>query len=202
VLGNLYIIAAPSGAGKTSLVNALLTSVANVRLSISHTTRPPRPAEREGEHYFFVDETQFQAMVQEQRFLEHARVFDHWYGTSQQWVLDQIHQGFDVILEIDWQGAQQVKQLMAEAIMIFIFPPSCEILAERLRQRGQDKPEVIARRLAEARQEMSHFREYDYLLINDDFATTLAELKAIMVAEGMRQRVQAIKNKELISRLL
>ena len=200
--GILYIIAAPSGAGKTSLVNALISSTPQIQLSISHTTRAPRPAERDGQHYFFVNDETFLQMAKAHSFLEHARVFDFWYGTSKEWVLQQLTIGFDVILEIDWQGAQQIKRLHPDTVMIFIFPPSIAVLAQRLRQRGQDDEAVIERRLAEARLEMSHYQEYDYLVVNDDFDTALSELKCIIGAERLRQKVQGIKKKELIAELL
>jgi guanylate kinase len=200
--GTLYIIAAPSGAGKTSLVNGLLESTAKIEVSVSHTTRPARPGERDGVHYYFVSERLFQELIAQGQFLEYARVFDHFYGTTRQAVLQRLQQGIDVILEIDWQGARQVRSLLPESRSIFILPPSRESLRQRLRDRAQDSEEVIHKRMAAAVREMSHYEEFDYLLINDDFTTTLAELRAIFIANRQRRDAQIIRCKELLKTLL
>lgn len=178
--GRLFIIAAPSGTGKTSLVKALTEAMDNVLVSVSHTTRPKRPAEKDGENYFFIEQDQFDKMVAEQAFLEYARVFGHSYGTSKAWILKQLQQGNDIILEIDWQGAAQVRALYPEAVSIFIMPPSLSVLRERLETRGQDAPEVIEGRLAKAEEEMSHRDTFDYSVVNDDFEQALQALKAIV----------------------
>lgn len=191
--GTLYIIAAPSGAGKTSLVKALLESTPDIKVSVSYTTRAPRPGEQNGVHYHFIEPAQFQTMLQQQVFLEHAQVFDNFYGTSQLWVENQLQQGQDIILEIDWQGAQQVRQRMSDTVSIFILPPSLEALQARLEGRAQDDPATIARRMRDAQNEIQHYDEFDYLVINADFATALADLQAIIRARRLRQMVQAQK---------
>jgi guanylate kinase len=200
--GTLYIISAPSGAGKTSLVDALIKRVANLKVSISHTTRSMRPGESEGEHYHFIDKPRFEAMVQEGAFLEHARVFGNLYGTGRDHVLQALQNDTDVILEIDWQGAQQVRVAMPESVSIFILPPSREELERRLRGRNQDSDEVIAQRTQEAVQEMAHHREYDYLVINDAFDEALADLIAIVRARRLRCSVQALRLAPVIEELL
>lgn len=176
------IIAAPSGAGKTSLVSALVKELPNLKVSVSHTTRAMRPGEVDGVNYHFISEAEFKKKIAEDEFLEYAKVFKNYYGTSRQWLSEELQQGSDVILEIDWQGAQQVRQFFPEALSIFIFPPSLAVLETRLIQRGQDDANTIAVRLQEARNEMSHFPEFEYLIINDDFQTALVELKAIIIA--------------------
>ena len=201
-IGTLFTVSAPSGAGKTSLVKALVESTDHLQVSVSHTTRPKRPGETDGVNYHFVDETQFSSMLDKQLFLEHARVFDNFYGTSQPWVEETLASGTDVILEIDWQGAAQVKRLLPETQGIFILPPSLETLRQRLDNRGQDDDAIICRRVAEAREEMSHFADADYLVINDQFETALAELRAIVIAqrtglEKQRQRHQVLLHKLL-----
>jgi guanylate kinase len=184
--GTLYIISAPSGAGKSSLLRALLESdrVQQVELSVSHTTRAPRPGEVDGQDYHFVDVARFEAMVAADEFLEHARVFDNYYGTSRAALAARLDQGIGVILEIDWQGARRVRELLPGAVSIFILPPSLGALETRLTARGQDGAEVIARRMRDAVSEMSHFDEYDYLVINDDFQQALDELVLIFEGEG------------------
>lgn len=184
--GALFVVAAPSGAGKTSLVEAVVERDARLTVSVSHTTRPRRPGEEEGIAYHFVDEAQFESMIGEGAFLEHARVFGNYYGTSSAWVDARLAEGRDVILEIDWQGAQQVRRLRADAIGIFILPPSRATLEARLRGRGADAESTIARRLAEAREEMSHHVEFDYLIVNDDFAIATEDLLAVFRAERSR----------------
>jgi guanylate kinase len=200
--GTLYIISAPSGGGKTSLVNALLQSVANLEVSISHTTRNKRPGEKDGADYYFINETAFADLVQEKAFLEHAKVFGNYYGTSRDWVEKKLRAGIDIILEIDWQGAQQVRQAMPEATSIFILPPSWEILQARLRERAQDNANTIAQRMAQARGEMAHYSEYDYLIVNDNFAQALANLSAILHVRRLRLVVQKIEQAELLASLL
>lgn len=202
MIGSLFIIAAPSGAGKTSLVNALLEKIDQIKVSISHTTRPSRPGEQDGVNYFFVSHDEFQQMVEQDVFLEHAQVFGQRYGTSKQWVVEQLQQGQDVILEIDWQGARQIRKQLPEAIGIFILPPSKQALQERLTTRAQDDAEVIAYRMAQANEEISHHDEYDYLVINDNFQQALIELETIIKATRLRNQAQVSNNKSLIDELL
>ncbi|MCL4150094.1 UNVERIFIED_CONTAM: hypothetical protein GTU68_026213 [Idotea baltica] len=200
--GTLYTISAPSGAGKTSLVNALITSVEYIRVSVSHTTRTMRPGEEDGINYHFVDEATFITMINNSAFLEHAKVFKHYYGTAQTWVEDILASGEDVILEIDWQGAEQIRRLQPMCISIFILPPSPKALEQRLTERGQDDQAVIEHRLAEAQEEMSHFVEADYLIINDEFDTALSELRAIVISQRLKLASQQQKNHQLLKDLL
>lgn len=204
--GILYTVSAPSGAGKTSLVAALIASNkdcnGNAQVSVSHTTRPIRPGERDGVNYHFTDHSQFQAMLEQQAFLEHAEVFGNYYGTSKQWVQDSLAAGIDVILEIDWQGAEQVATLMPEAISIFIMPPSKSALRERLTQRGQDDEAVINQRMAEASSEMSHYQRADFLVINDDFAAALSDLQAILRSGKLTLNAQLLQHRSLLKELL
>jgi len=178
--GKLLVLSAPSGAGKTSLAHGLIERVPGTAFSISHTTRAPRPGERHGVDYFFVNERDFGELVAAGRFLEHARVFDNHYGTSRAVVENLMQQGKNVLLDIDWQGAASIKAQMPEAITVFILPPSREELERRLRGRGQDDDEVIARRMRDAESEMSHYGEFDHVIVNDDFAAALADLSAIV----------------------
>ena len=182
--GRLFVIAAPSGAGKTSLVKALLASEPRLRLSVSHTTRKRRPTEEDGREYHFVSVPQFERLVARGEFLEHARVFDNFYGTARRFVEEQLRQGHDVILEIDWQGAQQVRRAMPQCVSIFILPPSRRALAERLARRATDSPEIIARRLRDAAADMAHYREFDYVIVNDDFAQAVSDLRRIVAGRG------------------
>jgi guanylate kinase len=184
--GTLYTVSAPSGAGKTSLVNALIQQCQALRVSVSHATRPMRPGEQDGVNYHFVDEQHFLEMLGREEFLEHARVFGNLYGTSRVWVEQQLDAGIDVILEIDWQGAQQVKRLLPETRAIFIMPPSREALEQRLDSRGQDERAIIEARMAEAVEEMSHYTDGDYLVINDVFDQALRELQAIVTSQRLR----------------
>jgi guanylate kinase len=200
--GRLFVITAPSGAGKTSLVNALLQTQPNLRLSISHTTRSKRPTETNGREYHFVTPPQFEQLIAQGQFLEHARVFDNFYGTSRAFVEQQLRQGHDVLLEIDWKGAQQVRAALPECLSIFILPPSRRALAERLAKRATDAPEVIARRLRDATADMSHFREFDYVVVNDDFAQALADLRRIIAGEGTELASDRPQLKGLLKELL
>ena len=200
--GTLYIVSAPSGAGKTSLVKALIDSMPQVRVSVSHTTRAMRPGEVDGVNYHFTSRESFQQMLERNEFLEHAEVFGNLYGTSQRWVEHTLAEGFDLILEIDWQGAQQVRRLMPDARSIFILPPTQQALRQRLTNRGQDSDEVIERRMREAVSEMSHYVEYDYLVINDDFAHALDDLKAVFRANQLRQQRQQQRHLALLDALL
>lgn len=200
--GSLYVVSAPSGAGKTSLVRALAASDDRVRLSTSHTTRPRRPNEADSVHYHFIAEARFQAMAGDDAFLEHARVFGHWYGTAREAVTNGLVQGFDVVLEIDWQGARQVRERMAEAIGIFVLPPSRSALEVRLRGRAEDDEEVIAGRLQQAVDEMAHYHEFDYLVVNDDFERALADIRAIFHGGRLRQSRQAVRQRQLLADLL
>ena len=182
--GRLLVIAAPSGAGKTSLVKALLASEPRLRLSVSHTTRKRRPTEEDGREYHFVSVPQFERLAARGEFLEHAPVFDNFYGTARGFVAEQLRQGHDVILEIDWQGAQQVRRAMPQCVSIFILPPSRRALAERLARRATDSPEIIARRLRDAAADMSHYREFDYVIVNDDFVQAVSDLRRIVAGGG------------------
>ena len=202
MIGTLFIFSAPSGAGKTSLVNTLLKSTRHIGVSVSHTTRAPRPGEENGVAYHFVSVDEFQQLIGEAAFLEHAQVFDNFYGTSQRWVESELAAGRDVILEIDWQGAAQVRRLMPDAVSVFIAPPSIEALQERLSNRGQDDEETIARRMRDARSEMSHYGEFDYLIINDDFDNSLEELRAIVIARRHRLEAQQLRHQATLTALL
>ena len=200
--GTLFIFSAPSGAGKTSLVKALLNSTGYIGVSVSHTTRMPRPGEENGKDYNFVSREQFQELIDAGAFLEHAQVFDNFYGTSQDWVESELEAGRDVILEIDWQGAEQVRKQMTGAVSVFIAPPSIEALQQRLQNRGQDSEDIIARRMRDAKSEMSHYGEYDYLIINDDFYNTVEELRAIIIARRHRLEAQRIRHADTLKNLL
>lgn len=200
--GILYTVSAPSGAGKTSLVKALLEQCDNLRVSVSHTTRPQRPGEIDGVNYHFIDRSSFEAMLIAGQFLEQAEVFGNLYGTSQQWVEDSLAAGTDVILEIDWQGAQQVRHLMPDSVGIFILPPSLSTLLERLTGRGQDGQDVIDKRMAKARDEISHYAEADYLVVNDNFERALADLSAIMRAQPLQLQHQRDNLQGLLHNLL
>lgn len=189
--GNLYVIAAPSGAGKTTLVKTLVDSLQNIQVSISHTTRPMRPAEQDGVNYHFITRDEFQRMIDHDDFLEYAEVFQNFYGTSRSWVEKTLVKGIDVILEIDWQGAQQIKKLFPACTSIFILPPSMQELSHRLRQRNQDKPEIIEKRLADAQETISHISEFDYIVLNDDFKIALHDLKSIVQAGRLTQKCQS-----------
>jgi guanylate kinase len=200
--GTLFTISAPSGAGKTSLVAALIQNTRDLCVSISHTTRTMRPGERDGVNYHFVSEDDFLAMLDRTEFLEHARVFGNLYGTSQLWVEEQLATGTDVILEIDWQGAQQVKRLIPSTRAIFILPPSRMTLLQRLTARGQDDSSIIEGRMAEAVEEMSHYLESDFLVVNDDFDQAMAELQAIVTSQRLTTEHQRQVLGDLLADLL
>ena len=200
--GILFIVSAPSGAGKTSLLRELVPADERLVVSVSHATRAMRPGERDGQHYHFVTTEHFEQLVGEGAFLEHARVFDNYYGTSEAAVREPLAQGLDVVLEIDWQGARQVRRRFPQAVSIFIAPPSIDALRERLSGRGQDSAEIVERRMADARSELSHYPEYDYLVINDDFATALAELRCLVTAERLREPRQSARFTEALADML
>ena len=200
--GTLYTVSAPSGAGKTSLVKALVDATLGVCVSVSHTTRAKRPGEEDGVNYHFVDHKTFERMVEKGAFLEHAQVFTNFYGTSQAWVEERLAAGSDVILEIDWQGAAQVRRLIPNAVSVFILPPSSDTLRERLRGRGQDDEGVIDARMAEARSEMSHYIEADFLVINDVFEKALDDFRAIILAERSKLANQSERHQTLLQNLL
>jgi len=200
--GTLFIVAAPSGAGKSSIVNAVLADTPGIALSISYTSRAPRPGERHAQHYHFVDKAEFERMVAAGDFFEHALVHGDYKGTARQSVEPQLAAGQDVLLEIDWQGARQVRKLVPEALSVFILPPSREALESRMRNRGQDSEATIARRLAAAREEMSHYDEFDFVIVNEDFPTAVREMQAIFVGSRQRLHVQQERHAALLAALL
>jgi guanylate kinase len=202
VKGTLYIVSAPSGAGKTSLVKALLKQDQQVRVSVSHTTRDMRPGEQDGVDYNFVTMDMFDGLIEQKQFLEYADVFTNKYGTSQLWVESELDKSIDVILEIDWQGAEQVRQLMPDAVSIFILPPSQDELRKRLTGRGQDDASVIDLRMSQAVSEMEHYPEFDYIVINDDFDTALTQLQAILTTQRLQRDVQCVRHAALLNDLL
>ena len=199
--GTLFIICAPSGAGKSSLVRALVDAVPDLAVSISHTTRSPRASEKHGVDYFFVGEDEFQTLLEQNTFLEHATVFDHHYGTSQAWVQEQLAHGKDIILEIDWQGAQQVRSIIKDTVNIFILPPSLASLEERLKGRGDDEPN-INRRMRDAVSEIGHYGEFDYLVVNHFFDRTLKQLSAIITGARHDYRRHRDYYESLLGQLL
>jgi guanylate kinase len=200
--GTLFIVAAPSGAGKSSIVNAVLKDTAGIALSISYTSRAPRPGERHAQHYHFISSEEFQRMIAAGDFFEHALVHGDYKGTARQSVEPQLAAGMDVLLEIDWQGARQVRAQLPEALSVFILPPSREALESRMRSRGQDSEEVIARRLAAARTEMSHYSEFDFVIVNDVFETAVRDMQHIFLASRLRRHVQQSRHDALIKALL
>jgi len=202
IRGHLFLITAPSGAGKTSLVKALLKQHPDLRFSISYTTRPKRPTEEDGRDYHFVDKAGFERMVQAGEFLEHAQVFDNYYGTSRRSVEGEMAAGRDVLLEIDWQGARQVRTLMSEAVSIFILPPTRPELERRLKHRGTDDAAVIARRLRDAVTDMSHWSEFDYVVVNDDFDRAVKDLAGIVAGKGQASRRDRPELKPIVAALL
>jgi guanylate kinase len=202
LLGNLFIISAPSGAGKSTLINALLKQHADMQLSVSHTTRSPRPGESNGVQYHFTDVPAFKQLIEQDQFIEWAEVFGNYYGTSKAALADKLAQGIDVFLDIDWQGARQIKQQLPFVTSIFILPPSVEALEQRLNQRGQDSAEVIAGRMAKAQDEISHADEYDYWVVNDDLELALQQFSGIIQTQRLKQQKQAMRQQKLISGLL
>jgi len=208
-MANLFIISAPSGCGKTSLVEALIKKTKNLCVSVSHTTRPPRPDEANGINYYFVSIDEFEEMIKQNAFVEHAMVFDNYYGSSSQLIKEKLDEGVDVILEIDWQGARQVKNNMPNSTSIFILPPSKEALLERLQQRAQDNDATINKRMSDAQNQMQHFNEFDYLIINDDFDSALNDLNLIIcIPDKASERFslslseQSKKHKKLLKKLI
>jgi guanylate kinase len=199
--GNLFIVSAPSGAGKTSMVNALLDSNKQIALSISYTTRAPRPGETDGKDYHFVSRDRFLQMAKHGDFLESAEVYGNLYGTSQSWIKKELASGHDILLEIDWQGAAQVRKLMPQAISIFILPPSLATLEARLKGRGQDSAEVIARRVQAAQEDISHAAEFDYVIINDKLDEALRQLFAVITSASLRRDSQLARHASLINQL-
>ena len=195
--GLLFIVSAPSGAGKTSLVEALQKADSTIQLSVSYTTRPPRPGEQDGKHYHFVGRDAFERMLERNEFLESALVHGNYYGTSERWVLDRLDAGANIVLEIDWQGAAQVRRRLRDSIGIFILPPSVQTLEDRLRLRAQDAPEIIAARLDAAREELSHVGEFDYAIINDEFDRAIDDLRAVVRAARLRTATQFAANPRL-----
>jgi guanylate kinase len=200
--GNLFILSAPSGAGKSSLISALLNKHTDMKVSVSHTTRSPRPGEENAVHYHFVTTEEFKALIAQDDFFEWAQVFDNYYGTSKQAIESQLNAGIDVFLDIDWQGAQQVRKIMPAVQTIFILPPSKAELEKRLNNRGQDSAEVIAGRMAQAQSETSHYSEYDYVIVNDDFNTALADIEAIVMAQRLTLKAQSCRHQDLLDNLL
>jgi guanylate kinase len=194
-------MAAPSGAGKTSLVQALVNSLENIEVSVSHTTRPKRTHKEEGLHYFFVSQAEFEDMVTKDIFLEHAQVYGAYYGTSREWVLSKLRTGIDIILEIDWQGACQVKRHIPESTGIFVLPPSLDILSERLHARDQDSEQVIAQRMALARQEIRHCMDFDYWIVNDEFEKSLHQLSSIVTSMRLTKKQQMCRHRNLLAAL-
>jgi len=201
-MANLFIIAAPSGCGKTSLVKALLEKVNNLTVSTSHTTRDPRPGEIDGKNYFFISKSEFNEINAKNGFLESAQVFDNFYGTAKQTVVDLLDKDIDVILEIDWQGARQIKKIFTDSIGIFILPPSEGELRNRLNNRGQDSDEIISRRMHDAVNEMQHYDEFDYLVINDEFNIALNNLETIILSQRLSIKEQSTKHASLLKSLI
>ncbi|MGR5287418.1 guanylate kinase [Vibrio maritimus] len=202
--GTLYIVSAPSGAGKSSLISAMLEKNPTyaMKVSVSHTTRGMRPGEEDGVHYHFVEKSEFESLIEQGAFLEYAEVFGNYYGTSRLWIEETLDKGIDVFLDIDWQGARQIREQMPQAKSVFILPPSNSELERRLNVRGQDSDEVIAKRMSEAKSEMSHYSEYDYVIVNDDFDGALVDFKAILRAERLKEDKQAVKYKGMLDALL
>jgi len=199
--GNLFVISAPSGAGKPRLVQALLNINPQIELSVSYTTRNPRPGERDGHDYHFVSREVFAKMAQRGEFLESAEVYGNLYGTSQTWISHEIARGCDILLEIDWQGAAQVRRLFPECTSVFILPPSLEALEQRLKGRGKDNDETIARRMAAVREDVAHIAEFDYVIINDNLNEALRELNAVVLSARLRGAAQLARHQELINQL-
>ena len=201
-LGIPFIISAPSGAGKTSIIETLCAATSSVAVSISHTTRPMRPGEVDGINYHFISTEAFQQYIKKNMFLEYAKVFGHYYGTSLAWIKQQLSAGIDVLLDIDWQGAQQIKKKLPQSVSIFILPPSLEALRQRLTQRAQDNENIIEKRMAEAKSELSHYREFDFLVVNQEFTTAVADCQAIIRSRHLQTEHQQQELKNLLDKLL
>ena len=201
-LGSLFIVAAPSGGGKTSLVKKLVNEIDSIVVSISHTTRDMRPGEVHGVDYFFIDESEFKHMIAQQAFVEYASVFNHFYGTAFNQIKDRLSAGIDVVLDIDWQGAQQIKRSFLNAVSIFVIPPSLDALRQRLQDRRQDNENVIQSRMKSACDELRHYSEFDYLIVNDDFEDAAIQLQSIVIADRLRMSRQSIQQEKLLSFLL
>lgn len=202
VKGSLFVIAAPSGAGKTTLVKALINNISDIMVSVSHTTRPKRDNEVHGVNYYFIDHAAFNERIKQDDFLEYATIFDHLYGTSRRWVEETLQSGSDVILEIDWQGHQQVKRLFNEVVSIFVLPPSLDDLKQRLTGRNQDHPDVIAKRFADAKETLSHVAEFDYIVLNDQFEQALHDLIIIVKGNRLKKDKQLARYATLLSSML
>jgi len=201
-LGTLYIVSAPSGAGKTSLITAMLETVKGIKVSVSHTTRPMREGEVDGKHYHFINKAAFEQDIEKDLFLEHANVFGNYYGTSHTAVNKQLSQGTDVILEIDWQGAQQIRKLAPNTRSIFILPPSISELENRLIKRNQDAADVIAKRVAQAKEDVTHYSEYDHIIINNDFETALLDLNSIFICQRTQREKLEKREPDLLKQLI
>lgn len=201
-IGSLFIVAAPSGGGKTSLVKKLVSDLNEIVVSVSHTTRKMRPGEVSGIDYFFIEEKQFQRMIEQNEFVEYANVFDYHYGTSVGQIKERLQAGIDIVLDIDWQGAQQIKRLFADAVGVFVIPPSLHALKQRLIARQQDDDAIVAKRMQRAHDELIHYAEFDYLIVNDDFAKAADELRAIVIAHRLRMQRQVEEQRNLLSFLL
>lgn len=200
--GQLFIVAAPSGGGKTSLVQKLVTTLDQIEVSISHTTRDKRAGETEGVDYFFISQDKFQAMVDAGEFVEHAQVYGHDYGTSEAQIHTRLSKGIDIVLDIDWQGAQQIRHRFPSAVSVFILPLSLDVLKKRLLDRQRDNTDIIQERMSSVHEEMAHFKEFDYLIINDDFIRSAAELQSIVMATRLRTTVQSVRHSRLLSLLM
>jgi len=201
-VGNLYIVAAPSGTGKTTLVKALVDTTPKISVSISHTTREKRPNEMHGTNYYFVDRAQFEHMIEQGEFLEYATIFDHYYGTAKSWVDETLAKGIDVVLEIDWQGNQQIKRLFPDVISIFILPPTLQDLQNRLIKRNQDHPVIIKKRIADAKEAVMHINEFSFVIINDDFSKALHDLKLLIEAGRLGEARQVAKHATLLQEFI
>ncbi|QHG92473.1 guanylate kinase [Coxiella endosymbiont of Amblyomma sculptum] len=199
---NLFVVSAPSGTGKTSLVRAVADELDDIKIAVSYTTRPPREEDRMGIDYFFIDDNQFRDMIQKNAFLEHATIYNYCYGTSKEWVIEQLRSEKDVLLEIDWQGARQIRTLFPFGITVFVLPPSVRTLRERLVKRSQGKSDTVEERLAVVREEMAHYTEYDYLVVNDDFNRAIRSLLCIVSAARLQQNIQRKKLTRLLESLL
>lgn len=202
VEGTLYVVASPSGGGKTSLINGLVRALDNIDVAISHTTRPIRPGEKDEQNYFFVSDNDFQSMIKANAFIEYASVFGHYYGTSKEQIEQRLSNGIDVLLDIDWQGARQINALFSNVVSVFIMPPSLDALRERLCDRAQDDEQVIESRMKKAQDEMSHYNEFDFLIVNDVFEEALNQLSCLVRAERLKTPYQQIARKTLLSNLL